>query len=113
MDCANLPLFVVAEMRHHGITSLRVTADWDSTGLQEAITPDQNKWLPMWMSKVANDSLRQLLKHIRFREPVEMLSAYACVMTDTTSMALPITQIRQQADAIKQVCRTMYQQVGR
>ena len=42
--------------------------------LQYAIKPDQNKWSPMWMSNVANDSLQTLIKHIRFREPVEMLS---------------------------------------
>ena len=91
--------------------SLRATMDWDSKELQEK--PDQNKWLPMWMPKVAKYLLRKLLKHIRFREPVEMLSVYACVMHDTTIMAIPITQIRKQADDIRRARRTMYEQVGR
>ena len=69
--------------------SLRVTVDWESTEAQAAIKPDQKERLPMWMSNVANDSLRKLLNHIRFREPVERLSVYSCVTNDTTIMAFP------------------------
>ena len=65
------------------------------------------------MSNLAMDSLRKLLRHIRFGEPVEMLSVYARAMSDFTIMTLPIMQIRQQADEIKQVRRKMYQQFGR
>ena len=102
-----------AEMRHHGVMSLKVTVEWDSTELQSAVKPDQNKRLPMWMPKVANDSLRKLLKHIRFRAPVEMLSLYACVMNNTTIVASSITQIRKQAGEIRRVRRSMYEQIGR
>ena len=67
----------------------------------------------MWMSNVAHEPLRKLLKHIRCREPVEMLSVYARAMIDTTIMAIPSTQIRKQADEIRRVRRTMYEQFGR
>jgi hypothetical protein len=37
--------YLFAEMRHHGIMSLRVPRiqDWDSKELQEAVKPDQNE----------------------------------------------------------------------
>ena len=37
--------YLFAEMRHHGVTRLSIAEDWTLTQLQEAIQPDQNKWL--------------------------------------------------------------------
>ena len=37
--------YLFAEMRHHGVTRLSIAEDWTLTQLQEAIQPDQSKWL--------------------------------------------------------------------
>ena len=42
--------------------------DWNLARLQEAIQPDQNKWLTLWMTHLADDSLKQLLRRLRFTE---------------------------------------------
>ena len=105
--------YLFAEMRHHGIMSLKVAQDWNTKELQEAIKPDQNEWLPLWMSNLAEDSLHKLLRRIRFTEPLEMLSIYACVMSDTTIMAYSSKQIQQRAGQIRQVRRMMMKQFGR
>ena len=37
--------YLFAEMRHHGVRRLNIVEDWTLTQLQEALQPDQNKWL--------------------------------------------------------------------
>ncbi len=92
MVIANIPW--CAEMRHHETMSLRFTIDLESKEMQDAIKPDKNKWLPMWMSKVADRSLRKLLKHLRVKQNVDMLPVHAGAMHDTTIMALTTMQIK-------------------
>ena len=105
--------YMFAEMRHHGIMSVRVVQDWDTKELQEAIKPDQNEWLHVWMSSVAGDSLQKLLRRLNFTESLERLSVFACVMSDSAIMAYPIEEIRQRSDQIKKVRHQMWQQFRR
>ena len=81
-------------MRHHGVETLKIAEDWNSEQLQDAIKPDQNEWLSKWMSCVADNSLKKLLRRLRFTESLEMLSVYSCVMNDSTTMAYSIDQLK-------------------
>ena len=99
--------YFFAEMRHHGVKNLSIVEDWTLTQLQEAIQPDQNKFLTMWMTHLAEDSLKQLLRRIRFAEPLEMLSVYACVLNDSTLMSFGIEEIRERKGEIRKARREM------
>ena len=67
-------------MRHQGIERLRVTTDWDKDAVASALVPDMNEWLGMWMA--CTKSLKALLSRLAYREPLEMLSCFCCIMGD-------------------------------
>ena len=69
-------------MRHQGIERLRVTADWDKDTVASAMVPDLNDWLSTWMASKENSSLMALLSRLAYREPLEMLSCFGCIMGD-------------------------------
>ena len=92
-------------MRHHGVKNLSIVEDWTWTQLQEAIQPDQNKWLTMWMTHLAEDSLKQLLRRLRFRESLEMLSIYTCVLNDSTLMSCDIEEMKTRQGEIRKARR--------
>ena len=99
-------------MRHHGVKNLSIVEDWTLTQLQEAIQPDQNKFLTMWMTHLAEDSLKQLLRRIRFAESLEMLSVYACVLNDSTLMSFGIEEIQERKGEIRKARREMRSSSG-
>ena len=107
-----LRTYLFVEMRHHGVKMLKIVADWTSEQLQQAIRPDQNEWLRVWMSGLAEDSLKKLLKKLRFTESLEMLSIYACVLNDSAIMGYPIEQMREFAYKISRARRQMRRQQG-
>ena len=84
-----LRTYIFAEMRHAGVSSLKIVEDWTSEQLRGATKPDQNEWVARWMSGLAGTSLKKLLRLLRFREPLEMLSVYVCIMNDSSIMAYP------------------------
>ena len=90
----------------------KIVADWTSEQLQQAVKPGQNEWLPMWMSGFAEDSLKKLLKKLRFTESLEMLSIYACVLNDSAIMGYPVEQMRECADKISRARREMRRPQG-
>ena len=93
--------YFFAEMCHHGVKNLSIVEDWTLTQLQEAIQPDQNKFLTMWMTHLAEDSLKQLLRRIRFRESLEMLSVYACVLNDSSLLTCPLDDMMKREGEIR------------
>ena len=99
--------YFFAEMRHHGVKKLSIVEDWTLTQLQEAIQPDQNKFLKTWMTHLAEGSLKQLLRRIRFAEPLEMLSVFACVLNDSTLMSFGIEEIQERKGEIRKARREM------
>ena len=99
-------------MRHAGVSSLKIVEDWTSEQLQDAIKPDQNEWVARWMSGLAGTSLTQLLRLLRFREPLEMLSVYVCIMNDSTLMAYPLKQLKERVDDITKARCQMRRQNG-
>ena len=99
--------YFFAEMRHHGVKNLSIVEDWTLTQLQEAIQPDQNKFLATWMTHLAEDSLKQLLRRIRFAESLEMLSVYSCVLNDSTLMSFGIEEIQERKGEIRKARREM------
>ena len=99
-------------MRHHGVKNLSIVEDWTWTQLQEAIQPDQNKWLTMWMTRLANDSLKQLLKRLRFTESLEMLSIYACVLNDSTLMSLDFEEMKERKVELRRARRQQHNSGG-
>ena len=99
--------YFFAEMRHHGVKNLSIVEDWTLTQLQEAIQPEQNKFLTMWMTHLAEDSLNQLLRRIRFRESLEMLSVYSCVLNDSTLMSFGIEEMQERKGEIRKARREM------
>ena len=70
--------YLIAEMRHHGIMQLQITAEWGLTEVAEALVPDQCRWLHVWMATLAGDSLNKWVKMLAYSEPLEMLSCFAC-----------------------------------
>ena len=99
--------YLFAEMRHHGVKALKITKDWNTQELQNALKPDQNDWLAVWMSQLAGNSLKKLLRRLHFTAPLELLSVYACIMNDSGFMAYPLDQIKQHADDIRRTRKTM------
>ena len=82
------------------------------TQLQEAIQPDQNKWLTMWMTHLAEDSLKQLLRRLRFAESLEMLSVYACVLNDSTLMSCDIEELKECKSELRKARHDMCNHAG-
>ena len=70
-------------MRHRGIERLSVTADWDKDAFASAMVPDMNEWLSIWMASPEIGSLKVLLSRLAYREPLEMLSCYCCILGDS------------------------------
>ena len=91
---------------------MSIVEDWAVTQLQEAINPDQNKWLTMWMTHLAEDSLKQLLRRLRFTESLEMLSINACVLNDSALMTCDIEQIKERKNEIRQARHEMCSHAG-
>ena len=100
-------------MRHHGVKALKIVREWGAQELQAAVGPDRNGWLVVWMSRLAGDSLKKLLRRLRFTEPLDMLSVLACVMNDSDLMKFPLKQIREHADEIRKARRQMHKQYAK
>ena len=75
-------IYLIVEMRHQGIEKLRVTANWNKDEVASAMVPDMNEWLSTWMSSKYITSLKVLLSRLAYREPLEMLSCFCCIMGD-------------------------------
>ena len=99
-------------MRHAGVSSLSIAEDEASEQLQGIIKPDQHEWVARWMSGLAGNSSKKLLRLLRFREPLEMLSVYACIMNDSSIMAYPLKQLKECLDDITKARRQMRRQNG-
>ena len=104
--------YLSTEMRHHGVKTLSIVEDWNLTRLQEAIQPDQNKRLTLWMTHLAEDSLKQLLRRLRFTESLEMLSIYACVLNDSILMTCDIEKMTRRKGEICKARREMCNHAG-
>lgn len=107
-----LRTYLFVEMRHRGVKMLKIVADWSLEQLQQAIRPDQNEWLSIWMSGLAKDSLKKLLRQLRFTESLEMLSIYACILNDSAITGYSIEQMKEHADKISEARRQMRRQRG-
>ena len=105
-------VYLIAEMRHAGVESLTVARDWNVEQLQQALRPDQNEWLPVWMTGVAQSSLKKLLRRLRFVEPLELLSCFACIMSDSTVMSHSLANLRQHTEQIEKARQQMRNQFG-
>ena len=55
----------------------------------------------MWMTYLAEDSLKQLLSRIRFAESVEMLSIYACVLNDSSLLTCHLDDMKERKGEIR------------
>ena len=76
--------YLIVEMRHQGLERLRVTADWDNDQVAAAMVPDMNDWLSAWMTSkvIGAGSLKPLLSKFDYREPLELLSCFCCILGD-------------------------------
>ena len=86
--------YLITEMRHHGIMRLQITAEWGLAEVAEALVPDQRQWLHVWMTTLAGDSLKKLVKMLAYSEPLEMLSCCTCIFGDDAIIDIPETRIR-------------------
>ena len=75
-------MYLIVEMRHQGIQQLRVVTDWDKHQVVEAMVPDMSAWLSAWMASKDFPTLKALLSKLVYREPLEMLSCFCCVLGD-------------------------------
>ncbi len=106
-------VYLIAEMRHAGVHALQVTQDWKEKKLRQALKPDQSEWLPLWLSRLARGSLKRLLRRLKFKEPLELLSCFACVMADAGIMSYTTEELRQNTERIAKVRQEMHKQMGR
>jgi len=65
--------------------------------------PDRTAWLSVWMNRLANGSLKRLISILAFKEPLAMLSCFACVLGD---QALADLDMRAIEDNLKPIRRT-------
>ena len=75
-------MYLIVEMRHQGIHQLRVVMDWDKDQVVEAMVPDMSEWLSAWMTSKDSPTLKMLLSKLVYREPLEMLSCFCCILGD-------------------------------
>ena len=75
--------YLIVEMRHQGIQKLRVVTDWDKDHVAEAMVPDMSEWLVAWMASKDCPTLKPLLSKLAYREPLEMLSCFCCILGDS------------------------------
>ena len=75
-------LHLIVEMRHQGIQQLRVVMDWDKDQVAAAMVPDMSEWLITWMASKDCPTLKTLLSKLAYREPLEMLSCFCCILGD-------------------------------
>jgi len=101
--------YLLVEMRHRGINRLTVTIDWTGQEVVAACRPDQCRWLPRWMRALAGDSLTRLIAILKYQEPLELLSCFACVMGDEQLVTLSVDTIVQKLHAIKS-CRAKWRE---
>ena len=100
-------LYLIVEMRHRGIEQLRVTADWDKDQVVAAMVPDMCDWLSSWMSSPGAGSLKSLLSKLSYREPLEMLSCFCCILGDNEVEAHSTDALASAGDAIGEQRRIM------
>ena len=101
--------YLLGEMRHRGIDRLKVAVDWTRQDVVAACRPDQCGWLPRWMRAQAGDSLRRLIAILKYKEPLELLSCFACVMGDEQLVTLSVDAIVHDLNAIKS-CRAKWRE---
>ena len=100
--------YLIVEMRHRGIERLRVSADWDKDQVIAAMVPDMSDWLPSWMaSKKKAISLKSLLSTLSYREPLEMLSCFCCILCDNEIEGHSTELLASARDAISEQRRIM------
>ena len=75
-------MYLIVEMRHQRIRQLRVVTDWDKDQVVEAMVPDMSEWLKAWMASRDFPTLKTLLSRLAYREPLEMLSCFCCILGD-------------------------------
>ena len=61
----------------------------------------------MWMTSLAADSLKQLMSRIHFAESVEMLSVYACVLSDSSLLTCHLDDMKERKGEIRKARREM------
>ena len=93
---------LIVEMRHRRIERLRVVADWDKDEVTMAMVLDMSDWLTTWITaaQVEAMSLKQLLSKLSYREPLEMLSCFCCILGDTSIDRFSIEELQSARDAI-------------
>ena len=100
------------EMRRAGIKRLKVTDDWGSEQVAEAMLPDQSEWLSCWMTEFTKDSLKGLLMKLNYKGPLEMLSCFACVLGDNALQDVSAEQLKKYRRQIKDVRAATCQKYG-
>ena len=94
---------LLVEMRRMGIWRLKVCLDWSRKQVNKAMVPDRSAWLDTWMTSVAGDSLKTLLRKLDFEEPLEMLSCFACKLGDSAIDRYPTDALsRKRREIIKE-----------
>ena len=106
-------LYLIVEMRHRGITRLRVNQDWGWEETAEATQPDQCKWIQYWMTTVASNSIKKLMNVLAYREPLELLSCFACIFGDNSIMCVTEADVTKSTDRIRRIRRRCRKESGR
>ena len=101
--------YLIVEMRHQGIERLRVTDDWDKDQIAASMVPDMNEWLSAWMTskEVGARSLKPLLSKLVYREPLELLSCFCCILGDGLIDQYSIDALDSARDAINKERKQM------
>ena len=94
--------YLIVEMRHQGIERLCVTADWTKDQVATAMVPDMSEWVTSWMvsGAVGANSLKTLLSNLAYREPLELLACFCCMLGDTAMEQYSTDALASARDAI-------------
>ena len=106
-------MHLILEMRARGIKELMVKRDWCVDELMEACQPDMNGWLQVWMNGLACNSTKKLLLCLSYKEPLEMLGCFSCLLGDSLIQDIPLEILKARQDDIGQARRRMSEQHGR
>ena len=86
-------------MLHAGIDRLKLQQDWGQHEVANALVPDMNNLVSMWIKRAGN-SLKRLLKQLHYTEPLELLTCFACLTGDSAIDKHSTDELRSASHAI-------------
>jgi len=106
---------LVATMRVNGVERLTGTdlfaKDFNVPLIRDLVSPDQVGWAETWITG-RHGSVNQLFQTLCYDSPMELFSAFTCVLFDSVLTKVPIEWLKEHTDAIKRARATFSRERG-